>query len=170
MKVVVAVVVLCFPLLAQGQSFKAPAACGDLRVEMAVDLDSKPEVRVVPQPDKALVYFIQETGQITEIGYPTTRIGLNGKWVGANKKNSYFSFFVAPGEQHLCVATQSSFIIDDRIELSHFNAEPGKVYYFRSRINMGNESAVYLTVNPIDSDQGEYLTGLFPLAKSQARK
>ena len=168
MKAILAVFVLSVPLLAQSHNPYTPA-CGDLNASMVVELDGSPQGPVAPQPDKALVYFIQDIGQISDLGYPTTRIGMDGKWIGANKKNSYFSFLVAPGEHHLCVAVQSSFV-HHQIELSHFTAEAGKVYYFRSRISWGKENAVYLRVEPVDSDQAEYLIETFPLAKSHPRK
>jgi hypothetical protein len=55
------------------------------------------------------------------------------------------------------------------VELGHFTAEAGKVYYFRTQIIWGRD-AEYLSVEPVDSDEGAYLIGLFPLAKWRARK
>jgi hypothetical protein len=170
MKTVLAVPVLCAPLLAsvsllaQNQPSKGPAACGDLNVDVSVSLDERIHNAGAPQPDKALVYFIQETGQTYNLFYPTTKVGMDGEWVGANKKNSYFSFFVVPGEHHFCVAIQSS-IVSESVELSHFRADAGKVYYFRTRISMGESSPQYLSVDPVDSDQAEFLIESFPLAK-----
>src|ERR1019366_1867895 len=59
---------------------------------------------------KALVYVIQDIGSINCIGgCITTKIALDGAWVGANHHNSYFSFAVDPGERHLCANWQSHF-------------------------------------------------------------
>jgi len=175
MKAVVAVLVLCVPLLAsvsrpaQKPPSKTLAACGDLNVDLSVDLDQKAQDPVAPQADKALVYFIQETGLAIDFFYPTTKIGMDGKWIGGNKKDSYFSFPVDPGEHHLCVAIQSS-IMQEGIELSHFKAEAGKLYYFRTRIDWGKDSAQYLSVEPVDSDQAEYMIESLPLAKLHPHK
>jgi hypothetical protein len=168
MKAVLVMLVLFGPLLVQGQSAR-PAACGDRNVDVSVSLDEKIHDAGAPQPDKALVYFIQETGQTFNLFYPTTKVGVDGEWVGANKKNSYFSFFVAPGEHHFCVAIQSS-IVTESAELSHFKAEAGKVYYFRTRISMGESAPQYLSVDPVDSDQAEFLIESFPLAKLDIAK
>ncbi len=80
------------------------------------------------------MYFIQkETSP-----YFTTRMGLDGAWVGVIRHDSYIFVSVAPGEHHACAATQ------DRkhpgVELVDFTAEAGKVYYFlvRGIADMGN--------------------------------
>jgi hypothetical protein len=41
---------------------RALPACGDLSAEMSVGLDKSVQTPVAPQPDKALVYFVQEIG------------------------------------------------------------------------------------------------------------
>jgi hypothetical protein len=176
MKAAVAVFVLSaslgvysIPLRAQNEAPKTLAACGDLNVDLSVDLDKRAQDTVVPQPDKAVVYFIQETGLDINLFYPTTRVGVDGKWVGGNKKNSYFSFVVAPGEHHVCVAIQSS-IVKENGELTHFRAEAGKVYYFRTRISWGKDAPQYLSVEPVDSDEAKYLIGSFSLARLHPRK
>jgi hypothetical protein len=169
MKAVIAVFFLSVQLMAQRQNPKTLAACGDLNVDLSVDLDKKSHDLVAPLPDKAVVYFIQETGFAINLFYPTTRVGVDGKWVGGNKKNSYFSFVVSPGERHLCTAIQSS-IASEGVELSHFTAEAGKVYYFRTRIDWGKDSPQYLSVEPVDSDEAEYLIESSSLATLRTAK
>ena len=41
------------------------------------------------------------------LGNTTTRVGLDGIWVGANHGKSYFFVLVNPGDHHLCVAQQT---------------------------------------------------------------
>lgn len=168
MKAALAVLFLSFPLLAQNQTPKTLAACGDLNLDLAVDLDKSPQGPVAPQPDKALVYLIQQADLTFNFTYPTTTVGVDGKWIGENKKSSYFSFFVSPGEHHLCEALE--FALVHSIELSHFTAEAGKVYYFRTRINWGRDAPQNLSVDRVDSDEGEYLIGRYPLAKLRMAK
>ncbi len=91
-------------------------ACGDLNLNMAVKLSREHEIAAQPEPDKAKIYFIQDSGMW---GRPTTKIGIDGKWVGANKKESHFSITVDPGVHHLCVTIQSSLSRHRDVELTH---------------------------------------------------
>jgi hypothetical protein len=117
----------------------------------------------------ALVYFIQDTGKWPTLAYPTTKIGIDGKWVGANKKNSYFAVSLGPGEHHLCAVIQSSFASSDP-EFAHLTAEAGKTYYFRTRIFFAEKTAEYFSLVPADVDEAKYLIESFPLATAQPRK
>lgn len=145
------------------------AACGDFNVSMAVKLGDNPHAAAHAEAGKALIYFIQDTGLTISVGYPTTRIGVDGDWVGANRKNSYFSISVSPGEHHLCAAVQSSFVRRD-VELAHLTAEAGKVYFFRTRLILSNSGVEYLGFTPVDSDEGQYLIASYPIATAHARK
>lgn len=136
---------------------------------MAVKLDDSQQPPEQPQPGMAQIYFIQDTGLTITLAYPTTKIGIDGKWVGANKKDSYFAVFVTPGEHHLCAAIQSS-IVRNNIELAHFTAEAGKVYFYRTRIIASRDGLDYLGFLPVDSDQAAYLIASDPLATAHARK
>ncbi len=176
----VALVIICISVCAFAQEktrFGQPtvppasvtAACGNLDVSMAVKLDDAQHAIAQPESKEALVYFIQDTGLSTTIAYPTTKIGIDGTWVGANKKDSYFAVFVAPGEHHLCVAIQSS-IVRNNIELAHFTAEAGKVYFYRTRIIASRDGLDYLGFLAVDSDQAAYLIASDPLATAHSRK
>ena len=169
MKAVLALFVFSLPLLAQNQSPAVPAACGDLKVSVAVSLDNSQHAVAQPEPGTARVYFIQDTGLSATFAYPTTKIGVDGQWVGANKKDSYFSVSLEPGDHHLCAAIQSSIVRRD-VELAHLPAEAGKVYFYRTRIILSKGSPEYLGFVPIDSDEGAYLIASYPLSRSHARK
>ncbi len=171
--------IFCLPIcaLAQqktrfGQKADQPAtasACDDLNVSMAVKLSDSKQAAAEPGPDKAEIYFIQDTGLAITLAYPTTKIGIDGKWVGANKKDSYFSVTVDPGEHHLCAAIQSS-LVPNSIELAHLTTEPGKMYYYRTRIIMSKDGPVYLGFVPVDSDEARYMIASYPQATAHARK
>ena len=177
-KLPVAVLAASFslPIVAQNEP-ATPAACADLHVSMAVKLDKAKPPQAQPETGMALVYFIQDMGapfrlgySTTVLGYPTTKIGIDGEWVGANKQNSWFSVDVEPGEHHLCAAVQSSFVPRD-IELAHLTAEAGMVYYYRTRIVMqGKDELEYLTFQAVDGDEGQYLVTSYPLATAHPRK
>jgi hypothetical protein len=55
------------------------------------------------------------------------------------------------------------------VELAHFTAEAGKVYYYRTRLVMSKEVEL-LELDSIDSDQGQYLVASFPLSVSTPKK
>jgi hypothetical protein len=160
---------LSSPLFSQDQLVSVPPACGDLSVSMAVNLDPSQHTIQQPEPGKALIYFIQDTGKMATLGYPTTKIGIDGKWAGANKKDSYFAVAVEPGEHHLCAAIQSSFVLND-LEFAHLTAEAGKTYYFRTRIFFAEKSEEYISLAPADIDEARYLIKSYPLATAHARK
>jgi Protein of unknown function (DUF2846) len=165
----VAIGLFASPLFSQNQTSSSLAACGDLQASMAVSLNSKQHTVEQPEPERALIYFIQDTGLDITLAYPTTKIGIDGKWVGANKKDSYFSIAVDPGEHHFCAEIQSSLVPND-IELAHLTTEAGKVYYYRTRIVMSKGGPIYLGFVPVDSDEASYMIESYPLATAHARK
>lgn len=148
------------------------SACGPSEVKFKVNLDSKDHPVAQPEPEEALVYIIHDAGTIGfasgGLGYPTVKIAIDGAWVGATHGNSWFSVPVASGEHHLCAVLQSS-LVENRLELAHFTGEPGKVYYFRSRLIM-SRSVELLELSPVDSDQGQLLVDYYPKSVSEPKK
>lgn len=162
-----AIVILLLAAAALGQD--QPAACGAKGIDFNVKLEKSQHTAAQPEPGKALVYFVQDIGRASCVGgCINTKIGLDGKWVGANQHNSYFSMAVEPGEHHVCASLQSHFAANRAIALAHFTAEAGKVYYFRSRA-FGNETQLLYDFEPIDSDQANYLITSFPLSVSHPK-
>src|ERR1700683_2368259 len=108
----------------------AEAACGQTNVEFRVTTDSS---HPVPQPDagKALVYVIEEQ-DLQAWRAQTTRAGMDGAWLGANRGNTYLSFSIDPGEHHFCVDWSSSGFERGLVSLTNLTAEPGKIYYLRA--------------------------------------
>ena len=56
----------------------------------------------------AVVYFIENDAEFTSTPKPTTRMGIDGRWVGATHGNSYLFMTVDPGEHHLCASWQKN--------------------------------------------------------------
>jgi Protein of unknown function (DUF2846) len=133
----------------------AEAACGPRNVNFDVKDDNSQHAVGQPEAGKALVYVIQEIGSLNCIGgCLTTKVAVDGAWIGANHHNSYLSFAVDPGEHHLCANWQSHIGRMSRVVgLSHFTAEAGKVYFFRT-MTIGANGPTFFDVEPIDSDQG----------------
>ncbi len=115
-----------------------------------------------------MVYFIHDDGSGVGGGSPTSRDAIDGSWVGANQGESWFAVAVTPGEHHVCAAIQS-FGIDQLAELTHFSAEAGKSYFFRTRL-FSSRSADLLELEQIDSDEAGYLISLYPMAIATAKK
>jgi hypothetical protein len=170
MKIVLIVLLFAASALAQSPFGTFPAACGTENASFKVKLDYNWHAPVQPEPGKARVYFIHEAGTSVAhpIAYPTLKLGMDGAWVGANHGDSWFAVSVEPGEHHMCVTLQSSFV-NQRMELAHLQAEAGKAYYYRTRLVMSG-TVELLEFDPIDSDQGNYLIASFPLSVSTAKK
>jgi len=168
MKIALVTLLLAASAFAQVPSATSTAACSPETVSFKVKLDESQHTLAQPEPGKARVYFLQDAGTSHTVGYPTVKIAMDGAWVGANHGNSYFSVSVEPGEHHVCVNLQSS-LVEQRVELAHFTAEAGKVYYYRTRLVM-SRSVELLELDAIDSDQGKYLIASFPLSVSNPKK
>ena len=149
---------------------KAMAACGPDKVKFDVTQSGASQPPATVEAGKALVYVIEETSANCGVGcVATTKVGLNGSWIGANQGNSYFSFAVASGEHHLCVRWQSILPHRNRLAaLANFTAEAGKIYYFRTGVFETESFGAHLDLAPINSDQGQYLVALFPLSMARA--
>jgi hypothetical protein len=135
----------------------AQSACGpkDVRFDAVVDKTQHPTPQ--PEPDKAIVYVVQDLGQQNCWECLTAKIGMDRAWVGANEDSSYIFFFAEPGEHHLCVNWQSHFASHNKaFAMAKFTAEAGRTYYFRTRLSDWR-GALYLDLDPINSDQGKYL-------------
>jgi hypothetical protein len=159
MKIVLVALLFAASAVAQNPSATLPAACGSENVNFDVKLDNSRHMLQQPEAGKARVYFLQDSF--------STRIGLDGKWVGANRSHSYFSVSVDPGEHHLCAKVDAP--MDHPIELVHFTAEAGKVYYFRGRV-VPPQSGVYLFFERSDIDEAQYLLSSYSLSVSQIKK
>lgn len=168
MKIAFVTILLAASAFAQAVPPAPTAACGPGNVDFKVKLDESQHTVAQPEPGKALVYFFSDAGTTNTLGYPTEKLAIDGAWAGANHGNSHFSAAVEPGEHHVCVTLQSSFVAQ-RVELAHFTAEAGKVYYYRVRL-VTSRSVELLVLDPIDSDQGKYLIETLPLAVSSRKK
>jgi hypothetical protein len=170
MKSALSVMLLAVSAFAQQESGALAAACGPKTTSFNVKRDDSEHTLAQPDPGKALVYFVQDIGEVNCLGgCLTTKIGLDGVWVGANQRNSYFSVSVGPGEHHLSANPQSHVgMVSRQVALVHFIAEAGKVYYFRTR-GFGDSNQLLFDLDPVDSDQAKYLISSYPLSVSHAK-
>jgi hypothetical protein len=157
--IMVKIVLVAFFFTASALAEDSSLACGSENVNFNVTLGKSHSSPPAAEPGKATVFFIQDFGArkfgigIRVIG----RIGVDGSWVGAIKDNSYISAFLEPGEHHICVSLDSE-LLGNPVEFTHFTAEAGKAYYFRSRYMSGGN----LLLAPVDSDEAKYQIAMFP--------
>ncbi len=151
------------------------AACGPKEVQFE---PQNPQSQPLAQPEdgRSLIYVVEVFDKsVGQISRPTLRVGIDGKWVGADKGNSYISFAVDPGQHHLCANWQSHWKrLSNEKAFNGFTADPGKVYYFRARINeiggSGGASNFSLDLEPLNEDQGKYLVASSAMSAAQPKK
>jgi len=76
---------------------------------------------------------------------------------------------VEPGEHHVCADVQTSRGIPGvGLELLHFTAQAGRLYFFDARVVYGAAPGLFFAA--ADSDQARYLIGRLPLSVSTPKK
>jgi len=174
---------LCMCLVAglRARSTTLPNSCGDDKTQFDVKTQKKQPAPAPPADGKAQIVFIEALDKnlgCWSCGAPSSRIGLDGAWVGANKGNSYFAIDVAPGEHHLCTDWQSVFgTLKKKIGMAEFTAEPGKTYYFEVKMKLkevgssdSNDVDRDLSFVQISEDEGKFRMQSAALATSAPRK
>ncbi len=128
---------------------------------------------IQPDAGKAMIYVIQDDSHFESRPRPTTRVGLDGAWVGATQGRTFFRAALDPGEHHVCASWQG-FVgigVGTRAAALHFTAEPGKEYYFRVRDRfIRNHGPADLDFSMIDNDEGQLLASKAALASSQPKR
>ena len=169
-KTILTVFLLASPLMAQQDQAAAAfaaAGCGQNEVQFDVKTDKKQHPLPQPAPGKAMVYVLEEDFAAFCIGgCITTRVGVDGAWVGANQGKSYLFFIVDPGDHRVCTAWQSS--LKGRSQVSaaiSLTAEAGKSYYFRTFVFNGA-----LKLKQVDSANGPLLILSSALSTSQPKQ
>jgi hypothetical protein len=158
---------------AQARATVLPDACGDDKVKFNVDRQKGQPAPSLASSDKAMVVFVEELDKNQPcLGCAvTTRVGVDGAWVGANQGNSYFAVTLTPGEHHVCTDWQSAFgSLKSKIGLTSFTAEAGKTYYYKIKVTMMTLSKEAtdreLELVPLTEDEGKYGIKAYPLSKS----
>jgi hypothetical protein len=169
---------LASPVFAQNDvaTARAAAGCGPEQVKFEVKADKKQHPAPQAESDKGLIYvFADVSGNNYGTGVlgVTTRVGVDGSWVGANNNHSYFFFAVSPGDHRLCTNWQSSVSWRSKVAKAvTLTAEAGKVYYFRTRMLPSSErqNEVIMKLEPLDPAEGQLLISSSSLSTSQPKK
>jgi hypothetical protein len=161
--------------LAQQNSAHQGAApgCGPDKQKFDVAASRNQPVAMQPDPAKALIYIIQDDSHFESRPRPTTRVGVDGDWIGATHSDSYFQAALDPGEHHLCTSWQG-FVgigIGTRVAAMHFTAEAGKSYYFQVKDKfIRDHGPADMELAAINSDEGQLLVGKLPVSSSHPKK
>ncbi len=156
-------VVFASPAFAQDQAAAARAAagCGPDQVSFDVKTDKKQH----PAPQAV------EQSNSVNIGTVTTRVGLDGAWVGAIHGKSYFFFSVDPGSHRVCAAWQSNFKRLSKLgSAADLTAEAGQVYYLRVRVDERPEHRPDVKMEHIDTAEAQLLISSSSFSTSQPKK
>jgi len=147
-----------------------PAACGPIGANFDTEI-STVQPPAQPEPGNALVFVAEDYPTMYPgIGAATIKIGLDGAWMGATHGSSYVFFQVRAGEHHLCIKWQSRLKrLSKLASFARLTAESGKTYYLRSRIT-SSSALMYLDLDAIDPDEGQYLVASSSLVTSRTRK
>jgi hypothetical protein len=176
LKIMLGVLLLASPVFAQdeAETARVAAGCGPNEIKFDVKTDKKQHPTGQPEEGKALVYVFgnedEDNGGI-HIGGLTTRIGLDGTWVGANNFKSYIFFPVDPGDHRLCTSWQS--MLKGRAKKSaakSFTAEAGKVYYFRTKTPDRPQPGELVKLVPVDTAEAQLLIASSAFSTFQAKK
>lgn len=158
--VMISIFSLLIAHVAAAQSTSAASACGQPAIKF--DVKASPAVSPASEPDKAVLFIIERDLTTRTFVTPSTRLGMDGEWLGATKGNSYSFFVVSPGVHHLCADTKFGGVGGVGQAFLHFTAKPGATYFFEVR-NMrvgdpkGSEELRDVAFEQLDEDEGEYL-------------
>jgi hypothetical protein len=115
------------------------------------------------KPGMARVYVISETRALFGSRGQTVRLGMDGRWFGANRSYTYgYSCVdVSPGVHHLCVASKVRGVLPHTaaaVTLARVDAAAGQTYYFYNRCTW---LVGLLTLQPMSAEDGAmYLQAL----------
>jgi hypothetical protein len=157
-KVMLLMLVCAAPVYGQNGTtdFRTGAGCGPQKTQYEVTLDTPDKGVIAPSPGKARVYVIEIVG--TNGAGITTRVGVDGNWVGANTGKGYMSFEVDPGDHNICADWQSS-LKARQVDggAMRIKAEEGRTYYFVVGILV---QALDFNLTEVDEAEGQWLLSI----------
>ena len=135
--------VISLPAFCQNQADSYPdsraarelKACGaadkEVNFTVAADLNAHPNAA---QPTaKALVYVVRPHHGMASY---TSKLAVDGTWMGANLSGSYFTLMLEPGLHYLCSEAKTR-------SLLIFTAEAGKTYFVEEQVVFKPHSPVH---------------------------
>jgi hypothetical protein len=157
-KIMLLVLVCAAPVYGQNATidFRTGAGCGPQKTQYEVTLDTPDKGVIAPSPGKARVYVIEIVG--ANNAGTTTRVGVDGNWVGANTGKGYVSFEMEPGEHHICADWQSMLKVKQQDGgAMAVKAEEGRTYYFVVGVLV---QALDFSLTEVDEAEGQWLLSI----------
>lgn len=150
----------------QASAARAAAGCGPNEMQFVAKTDKTQHPQAPVDAARAVIYVFSE-----RVSYDQTyRIGMDGKWMGATRDESYFFFTVEPGEHRLCWDTQKGQEkLSDQGAATTFTAEAGRIYCFKSTVFESNEITAKRKFERIDWAEGMFLVSSWPLSTSRPK-
>ena len=152
----------------------AAAGCGPDNMQFEVKIDKHEVYEVQPKPGLALVYMFEEEKQdpgSLPVLAATIRIGVDGQWIGANHGKSHLIFAVTPGQHNLCANWQSSLKkLSALASAASLTAEPGKFYYFITKVDEREHDKPSVRLEPVDPAEAKLLLASTSLSNSRPKK
>ena len=140
------------------KDFRTAAGCGPQSTQYHVTLGAPDKGAIAPSPGKARVYVVEILGANNTGTGITTRVGVDGNWVGANTGKGYISFEVDPGDHNICADWQSSLEQRQRDGAAMvMRAEEGGTYYFVVAILV---QALDFNLTEADEAEGQWLLSI----------
>jgi hypothetical protein len=182
MKLILFLLLICTLLLPaiQAKATVLPESCGkdeikfDVKTKMPPDGQPAPAIEP-PEAGKAQIVFIETlNSEGLHFSTPTTRFGVDGEWVGANKGDSHFAISVTPGVRNVCVNWQSDWSDEgNKVGMETFTAEAGKVYYYEVKIvrlsQGGKKMDFFFTLSQLNGIEGRYRAKASGLSSSTSK-
>ncbi len=120
---------LSFAAAAMAKEIELPDSCGDPKTKFDVTTHKSTTALPTPDTNKALIVFIQPARQLSCIGCTAQKYAMDGQWVGATQKDSYFSLQVEPGQHHFC----STGPFPNEIAIRSFEVKANTTYFLQAR-------------------------------------
>jgi len=175
---------LTFAAAAMAKETELPDSCGDPNTKF--DVTTQKSTAALPAPDagKALIVFL-EPNEEPCLGCYTQRFAIDGQWVGATKKHSYFTLQVEAGQHHFC----STGVMRNTIAIRSFEVKAGGTYFLQARwiphggsagsayggpiteeehnsqVVPGGKSALLYGMSLLDEEKGRYLIKSYEVAE-----
>jgi hypothetical protein len=146
---------LSFTVVAMAKEIELPDSCGDPKTKFDVTTHKSTTALPAPDANKALIVLIEPDLRGC-LGCADQRFGMDGQWVGATKKDSYFTLQVDPGPHHFCATGPTLYTVAIR----SFEAIAGQTYFLQARMLSGAHAL--RTEEEFDSQfnpQGKHVMG-----------
>ena len=175
---------LSFAAAAMAKETELPDSCGDPNTKFEVTTHESSTALPAPDAGKALIVFLEPNEEAC-LGCYTQRFAMDGQWVGATKKHSYFTLQVEPGQHHFC----STGVMRNTIAIRSFEVKAGGTYFLQARwiargggatsayggpeteeehhsqVVPGGRSALLYGMSLLDEEKGRYLIKSYEVAE-----